>query len=280
MTVGVSNLQLACARVLLLLAFFGMASSASATTMVTFDGNGYQDGSVEYSISGNTLTITLTNTATYADNAQIGSASALTGVIFTLPDGFTLDAQTAVVAPGSSIVQANKCSAGVEACDGATDVGGEFGYQTAPFAENGVPAGGYNAGIGSAGQVVGNGTQFGGPDLDSPVQMNGANFGLVGNNYGNAKPNGGLKNDPLIQSAVTFNLTIVGDAVLEESQITNWALVFGTSWGEGTITTGTITTGVLDTPVPEPSSLLLLGGGLTTLAAAIRRRQRRNARKA
>lgn len=267
----VSNLRSVVGGLLFLGSF--LAGPASATTLVTFDGTGYQDGSVEYTITGNTLTITLTNTASYANNANLAPPDALTGVIFTLPTGISLDAQTALVAPGSSIIQANTCDAG-PSCVGETNVGGEFGYQTAPFASPGVPAGDYNAGIGSSGQVVGNGTQFGGPDLDKPVQMNGINFGIVGSNYANANPNNGLTKDPLIQSAVTFNLTILGGTLLE-SQITNWALVFGTAWGEGTITTGTITTGVADTAVPEPSSLFLLGGGLTTLAAGLRRRNRR-----
>ncbi len=252
------------------------AVPARATTLITFDGTGYQDGSVQYSISGSTLTITLTNTATYAANAQLTPSDGLTGVVFKLPTGISLQANTAVIPSGSAIVQANKCDNA--SCAGVTDVGGEFGYQTAPFPTAGAPTG-VNAGIGSSGQIAGNGTQFGGTDLDSPAEMDGINFGLVGSNYANAKPNGGLKNDPLIQSSVTFTLTIVGGTLLE-SQITNWSLVFGTAWGEGTV--GGPGTG---TPrdvgeVPEPSSLFLLGSGLTAAAAAIRRRRTRAAKTA
>jgi hypothetical protein len=245
------------------------ASSASATTVITFDGAGYQDGSVTYSISGDQLTITLANTAVYESGDQLDPADALTGVIFALPEGVTLTAVSATVAPGSSIIQADQCDAA--SCAGVTNVGQEFGYQTAPFASSGVPSGPYNAGIGSSGQIAGNGSQFpGGVNLDKPVQMDGINFALVGENYAVAEPNAGLTKDPLISNAVTFILTINGS--LLESDITNWALVFGTSWTEGVITTGT--TPVPDITTPEPSSLVLLGGGLTSLAAVLRRRRK------
>jgi hypothetical protein len=208
------------------------AAPARATTLVTYDGTGYQDGKVQYSISGSTLTITLQNTAASATNDQLAPTDGLTGVQFRLPTG-SLQAKAALIASG-----------------------GASGYQAVSFAAAGAPAG-VNAGIGSSGQMAGYGTQFGGTDLDSPNDL-------------------GLKKDPLIQSSVTFALTIVGGKLLD-NQISNWSVVFGTAWGEGTIT-GLGRLSQLDVnAVPEPSSLLLLGGGLTAAAAIIRRRRTRAA---
>ena len=260
-----------CVRLAFVLgALLALSRPVFATTLVTFNGEGYRDGSVTYSISGSTLTITLANTAVYTSDKKVVPSDVLTGVIFTLPGGISLTPQTATVAAGSTLVQTSTCKPAP--CSSATtNVAGEFGYQTAPFAENGAPAG-PNAGIGSAGQVVGNGTQFpGGVDLDEPINMNGLNFGIVGANYASSLANNGTQKEPLINNAVTFTLTIVGGTLLE-SQITNWTLVFGTDW-----TTVGGDTPVPDTAVPEPSSLVLLGSGFTALAVAIRRR-RRNAK--
>jgi hypothetical protein len=226
---------------------------ARATTLVTFDGTGYTDGKVQYSISGSTLTITLKNTATSPANDQPAPTDGLAGVLFRLPTG-SLQAQAALIPSGNATVQANKCDN--PSCAGATDVGGEVGSQAAPFAAAGAPAG---VTTGSSGQIAAYGAQFGGTDLDSTSEM-------------------GLKKDALTQSSVTFALTIVGGTLLENNQISNWSVVFGTAWGEGTVRN----LGALNqfdvNAVPEPSSLLLLGGGLTAAAAAMRRRRTRAAK--
>ena len=226
------------------------AAPARATTLVTFDGTGYQDGKVQYSISGSTLTITLKNTATAPANDQPAPTDGLAGVLFRLPIG-SLQAQAALIPSGNAIVQANQCD--TASCAGVTDVGS----QAAPFAAAAAPAG-VTAGTGSNGQIASYGAQFGGTDLDSTSEM-------------------GLKKDALTQSSVTFALTIVGGTLLE-NQISNWSVVFGTAWGEGTVRN----LGALNqfdvNAVPEPSSLLLLGGGLTAAAAAMRRRRTRAAK--
>jgi len=227
------------------------AAPARATTLVTFDGTGYQDGKVQYSISGSTLTITLKNTATAPANDQPAPTDGLAGVLFRLPIG-SLQAQAALIPSGNPTVQASTCDN--SSCAGATDVGGSLAV---PFAAAAAPAG-VTAGTGSSGQIASYGAQFGGTDLDSTSEM-------------------GLKKDALTQSSVTFALTIVGGTLLE-NQISNWSVVFGTAWGEGTVRN----LGALNqfdvNAVPEPSSLLLLGGGLTAAAAAMRRRRTRAAK--
>lgn len=242
-----------------------MQTSAQADMLVTFSGSGYQVGTVAYSVIGSTLTITVTNTATYGSDV-LAPSGLLTGVIFTLPDGVILEADSAII-PAGSLVQASTCDVGP--CDATTtDVSGEFGYHDGTF--SGGPAG-YNAGLGSAGQVAGDTELIGTTNLDDPEAPDGFNFGLVGLNYLTApNVNNAVLSEPLISNSVTFTLTITG-GTLTESQITNWALVFGTAWGEGTVPGGPP---VPDTTAPEPSTLLLLGGGLTLLAARLRRSRR------
>ena len=245
---------------------FALARPVSATTIISFSGDTYQQGTVTYSISGNTLTITLANTAIYSTGKVVPS-DVLTGVIFTLPTGISLVPVTATVAAGSTLVQTSTCNPG-PCSSSTTNMAGEYGYQTAPFSGEGAPSSPYNAGIGSAGQVVGNGTQFpGGTNLDDPINLNGLNFGIVGANYTTSLGNAKVQSEPLINNAVTFTLTIVGGTLLE-NQITNWALVFGTDW-----IIVPSTPPVPDTSVPEPSTLLLLGSGFTALAATLRRQR-------
>jgi hypothetical protein len=241
----------------------GTSASARADMLVTFTGTGYQVGEVSYSISGSTLTITLTNTAMYGTD-QLAPVGVLTGVIFTLPTGVTLDATAATITPGS-LVQASMCDVGP--CDATTtDVSGEFGYTGSL---SGGPAG-YNAGLGSSGQVVGDADLINPAlNLDDPDSPDGINFGIVGANFLSAPNlNPKMTTEPLISDSVKFTLTITS-GTLTEDQLTNWALVFGTAWGEGTIPGGPP---VFDRTAPDPATLLLLGGGLVLAAARFRRK--------
>ncbi|MDR4516616.1 MAG: PEP-CTERM sorting domain-containing protein [Nitrosomonas sp.] len=226
---------------------------AAAADAITFTGSGTGPGSVPVSasaifdISGNTLTITLRNTSV-SNNGQDVPGSTLTGLLWDFTGNPLLTPVSATVAPGSSIIQANTCTTGL--CAGATNVGGEFGYQGSSLgfgSDRGISSSGYL----STG-LPGNLGNFNGTNLDNPNSLDGINFGIVSSSSG-FNPNGGLSNDPLVQDAVVFILSGVNG--LSINDISHVSFQYGTSLTELNIPGD-------PTPMPEPTILSLLGLGL------------------
>ena len=260
-------LALACALLL--------PSQAKAGT-VLFSGSGTGSNGITlnaealFSISGSTLTVTLRNTGDTSGTNKDLSANTLTGVFFDLPDGITLTATSATIAPGD-LWQANKCDVGP--CNATTtNVGGEFVYDTGTWAGHT----GATSGIASSGYIdaaVGMGN-FGGPNLDDPSAPDGINFGIIApvtvtNPF---KGNGNnMTNNPLIEGEVVFTLAITGGTLLE-SQISNVSFQYGTSLTEPHFNGPPV---IIEPPlnIPEPATLLLFA---PALALAVRRRARTN----
>lgn len=234
-----------------------MAPGTANADSILFTGSGpgvdgvTLNASALFDITGTALTITLTNTGDTSGSGQDVPGNALTGVLFNLPDAFTLAPVSATIAAGA-LVQPAQCSIGP--CDATTtDVGGEFRYGTSaadgPFpdsADRGVASAGY----------IGGAANFGGPNLDNPATVDGPNFSIIG--PGPFNPNGGLL-EPLIQGQVVLALTISG-GTLTTSDISNVSFQYGTSFDEPRI--------------PEPAMLLLLGPALGALAHRLRRGKR------
>ena len=266
---------------LVVFAFMGWtAPDANATAVFTASGGGLS-AKAEFTITGTTLEILLTN----LDSSVGATNEALTGVFFKLgSSAFT--PVSATIPAGSSIVQAGECST---ACAGATNVGGEYGYE---FNGGWGFAAGANQGVASSGYLTTGlpenfGNFPGGTDLDDPESLDGANFAIVGSAFVPYSGNGGLDNDPLIRSAVKFVLNT--GVALSESSISNVYFTYGTSPDKTTpggttsgtattTTTGTPTTTTTGTPttgsVPEPGILALFGAGLVMASRQIRRRAR------
>lgn len=198
-----------------------------------------------FSIAEDRLTITLRNLAGSSPYQDV-PGSTLTGLLWSFGSfDPTLVPVSATVPSGSSIIQASSCD--VAACDGATNVGGEFRYQAM------VLPGGADRGISSAGYVGGTGN-FLGPDLDSPNAVDGVNFGIVSAAPG-FEPNGGrggLANEPLIQDSVVFVLR--GVSGVPESSIARVSFQYGTSLTDPRIPPQGV--------VPLPPAVWLLGAGL------------------
>lgn len=248
-----------------------LAPCAANATPITFTGSGTAAGnpvsaSAQFSISGDFLTIVLTNTAP-SHTGQDKPGSTLTGLFFDLTGNPTLSSDSATVTAGSSIIQSSTCNPGP--CTGATNVGGEFGYGQNGQDGNAFPSGLGSEGIASAGYLttglahnLGN---FNGSNLDNPKSLDGINFGIVSENY--AHPNGGLAGSPLIQDSVTFVLdNVLG---LDESDISNVSFQYGTGFSEANIP------GTPIMPVPEPAVLGMFGVGLLLLGGFATLRQRR-----
>ena len=247
-------------------------NAPSADASVIFQSsNSDLSAKAEFTITGTTLEIVLTN----LDSSITASNQALTGLFFNLgSSAFT--PVSATIPVGSSIIQGS-CNNGTGPydCSAATNVGGEFSYA---FGGIGLTAGA-NQGLSSSGYLNDNTNtgNFGGPNLDNPDAINGANFAIVGASFVPFSGNNGLDNDPLIRSAVRFVLTM--PSALQESAISNVYFTYGTN-PENVITTNTTNTTTTTTTtgsqttgsVPEPTMLALFGAGLTMAARRLRRR--------
>jgi hypothetical protein len=251
------------------------AAPAPATVVFTASGPGVDGASLSasasFTISGNTLTILLSNVAT-SDNTSSGQdvpGNLLTGILFDLPDSITLTPQSALIPTGSSIVQASECTPGP--CNASTtNVGGEFIYGTSSAFASGAPSG-PDRGIASAGYISG-AANFGGPNLDNPAAPNGMNFGIISLDP-SFNPNGGMADEPLIKNSVQFQLLISG-GTLTEDQISNVIFQYGTGFREPRLV-------CCDRPpterVPGPATAVLLGSALLVIGAARRINRRRQA---
>ena len=221
---------------------FGVLGNAGTSEAILISGT--CDGlsaSADFTVSGNTLTVVLTNTS--ANDVLIPS-EVLTAVFFDIA-GFsgTLTPVSALLSGGSTVFFGS---------DGGGNVGGEFAYaNNLSGAPNSADMGISSAGFGLFGE-----NNFNGPNLGGPTAVDGLQYGITsaGDNpaTGNAAVTGG---NELIKNQVTFTLT--SDTAFLESAITNVSFQYGTSLSETNCTPGDHPT------VPEPSTMLLLGLALS-----------------
>ena len=225
----------------------GMLFTSNTQAAVTFSGTGLipeigVDGSAEaiFTISGNTLTVELTNTTLPRSLAQ---GHSLTGVVFDIEPGSpVLTLTNTALTPGSLVWSSETSSSAATAVNGSwTDQLGDT-----PLGEYGVATTGF------AGAFKGNGMSLGnaGPDygIVAANTFDGTNVAFGGSQF------------PFIQDSLTFTF-FTGVSGISEDAISGVEFLFGTD-GTGRVV------------VPEPSTFGLLAiGGLAMLA-----RRRRSAR--
>ncbi len=230
--------------------------------------------SAAFSLQDGKLQVILTNT--HATGVKV-PIDVLTGVFFSLPEGFSLQPVSALLPEGSSVLNVPSGYAN------NPDVGAEWAYRD--WIPNLVPPGGEplstNRGISSSGLGV-----FG-PEhlfpnttgnLSGPESPDGLQYGIAsaGGIHNNANPK--VKAEALIKNSVTFLLEAyvfdgnVWTSWTPESLdgfITNVWFQYGTGTDEPGYEGIIYTNGdhAPPNPVPEPATALLVGLSLLGLAA-------------
>ena len=194
--------------------------------------------SANFQLSGNTLTITLTNTST-AD--VLVPTDVLTGIFFNTTHTLT---PVSASLNGSTVYYAS-----------LTNVGDGWGYAS------GVSANGMNSAISSTGAVSGLGhSNF----SAASNALDGLAYGILSAGDNSATGNSGVTGSgPLIKNSVQFTLTAASGFSL--SELGNSVL-----FQYGTALTDPYYTGSA-APVPVPPSALLLAPGLFGLVALRKR---------
>ena len=237
----------------------GLGTSSRSEATISFQGaSGNLAAQADFTVSGNMLTVVLTNTST-AD--VLVPADLLTAVFFDVtgyPPG-TFSPVSALLSGGSTVFFGP---------NGGGNVGGEWAFASGL---SGAP-GSASLGISSAGFGLFGNANFNGSNLNGPNAVNGMNYGVLsaGDNptTGNAAVTGAV---PLIKNQVTFTLT--GSVPFLETDIANVSFQYGTSLREPNVPSNG------NPPhVPEPSTMLLLGVGITGMGGFGFMRQLRKAR--
>jgi hypothetical protein len=244
------------------LAAIGLTLTAqpAKAAWVFVDGN--LSAQADFSLTGNILTVTLTNTASVSPTEPAG---VLTALFFNYQGpGGILSANSATASGWANyngsfeVVDNQGNGTGVFAPQG--DIGGEWGFRSAA---SGFNVNGNNYGISSSGLSNIAPSDFGstinGNNLTKPDAPDGIQWGIVNSGYVDGSGNGGIKNEPFVQDTATIKFTVTDDFLL--SGIKGTEFVYGTAYGEGGGPGGGG-----GNAVPAPAGLILLATALPVFA--------------
>jgi hypothetical protein len=210
-----------------------LTAKAQAVPITFSAASGNLAASVVFTTDGSNLVVTLTNTSAFD---VLAPADLLTGVFFDFASPVTLTRASAVLGPGSSVLNGGSDAGGV--------VGGEWAYTSGI---GGSTPGGQNYGISSAGLgVFSPGDNFPGSNLAGPVSVNGMQYGIVSAGDNHATGNSPILSTPLIDNSVVFTLGGLPQGFDPSLAIRNVAFQYGTNFSEPRLR------------VTEPGTLTLL----------------------
>ena len=222
-----------------------MLAGQAAASAITYSGaSGGLAASVTFSLTGNTLTVDLTNTSVNDVKLPTGI---LTAVWFNTTTKLT---PVSASLNGSSLFYGS-----------TTNVGDGWAY----YSNLGVAGHGKNSGLTSAGFGVGSGHANFSSHHNS---LGGVDYGLLSAGDNSTTGNSGVKGKgPLIKNSIEFTLTAANGFKLSELGDTV-VFQYGSALEE------TNFKGNLQSPstVPEPGTLLMLGSGMLGAAGFLRRK--------
>ncbi len=205
----------------------------------------------QFDLSGSTLTVTLTDMATSANNKYVPS-DILTAVYFGTTSLAALTPQTASL-DGSSVISPD-----------GTNVGSNWeflgGFSSVRGLVNGISASGLS--------VFGHGNFNNCAASSTCNNLGGIDWGLVPSFFPPPQGiNGGVSGTTLVDNRVQFTLNTTPGFSL--------ASINSVQFQWGTSNTEFSATGASTDPTPEPSTLLLVGGGIALAVFRRKNKQRR-----
>jgi hypothetical protein len=220
-------------------------SRADFNVAYTGSGTGGRSASATFTQTGETLTVTLTNTGgDVTDPTQV-----LTGVFFNVAGDPTLGKTSALLGAGSTVLFAPASAVTGSLSPAGPDLGGEWAYLS------GLNQYSANQGISSAGLgIFGPGDRFRtDSNLEGPDSVDGLQYGITSGSdnpsTGNAAVTGA---NALIQNSVVFRFS--GAMNLTAAGLSDVTFQYGTALDDVSIHGRTVV------PVPPSVFLMAIGG--------------------